>query len=71
MGEELPLEEMFTLFAKFGNKNSDGREITLTNCDKWMKQANVINKRVTTTDTAICFNKFKYDYNLFNPFSPI
>ncbi|XP_048489452.1 tubulin polymerization-promoting protein homolog [Plutella xylostella] len=54
------MEEIFKGYAKFGNPKSDGTQITLTNSDKWMKQAGVIdNKKITTTDTGICFSKFK------------
>lgn len=58
------LKTQFELFAKFGDTKADGKTITLTQCDKWMKQAQVIGKKITTTDTGICFNKFKY-VNLF------
>lgn len=55
------LEQQFILFSKFGDTKSDGKTITLTQCDKWMKQAKIIDgKKITTTDTGICFNKFKY-----------
>lgn len=54
------LEDMFKAFSKFGDTRSDGTHITLTQSDKWMKQASVIDgKKITTTDTGICFNKFK------------
>lgn len=53
------LDEQFILFSKFGDTKADGRTITLSQIDKWLKQANVLNKNLTTTDTAICFNKLK------------
>ncbi|XP_076263251.1 tubulin polymerization-promoting protein homolog [Rhynchophorus ferrugineus] len=54
------LEEQFKLFSKFGDPKSDGRQITLSNSDKWMKQAKVIDgKKITTTDTGIYFKKLK------------
>uniref|UniRef100_A0A1B6JCI0 TPPP family protein n=1 Tax=Homalodisca liturata TaxID=320908 RepID=A0A1B6JCI0_9HEMI len=54
------LEESFKAFAKFGDSRSDGTTITLTQSDKWMKQAMVIDgKKITTTDTGIAFNKFR------------
>ncbi|XP_069701591.1 tubulin polymerization-promoting protein homolog [Periplaneta americana] len=54
------LKSMFEAFSKFGDTKSVGKTITLTQCDKWFKQAKVIDgKKITTTDTAICFNKFK------------
>ncbi|KAJ3662369.1 hypothetical protein Zmor_006723 [Zophobas morio] len=56
----MSLEQQFVNFSKFGDTKSDGRTITLTQIDKWLKQAQVIGKKITTTDTGICFNKFKY-----------
>jgi len=54
------LESQFVAFSKFGDSKSDGKTITLTNSDKWMKQAHVIDgKHITTTDTGIAFNKHK------------
>lgn len=51
----------FKAFSKFGDTKSDGRYITLTQSDKWMKQAKVVDgKKITTTDTGIYFKKFKY-----------
>lgn len=55
----MKLDQQFINFSKFGDTKSDGKTITLTQIDKWMKQANVIDKNLTTTDTGICFNKFK------------
>lgn len=57
----MSLPEQFVNFSKFGDSKSDGKTITLTQIDKWLKQAKVIDgKKITTTDTGICFNKFKY-----------
>lgn len=54
------LGNIFKDYAKFGNSKSDGKNITLTNLDKWLKEANIIDgKNVTTTDTAILFHRFK------------
>ena len=53
------LKEQFTAFSKFGDCKSDGKHITLSQSDKWMKQAKVIDKQITTTDTGIHFKKFK------------
>lgn len=56
----MALEKTFYEYAKFGATKSDGKEITLSNSDKWMKEAGIIDgKKVTTTDTGICFSKFK------------
>ncbi|XP_037904955.1 tubulin polymerization-promoting protein homolog isoform X2 [Hermetia illucens] len=53
------LKESFKAFAKFGDIKSDGKHITLSQSDKWMKQAKVIDKKITTTDTGIYFKKLK------------
>lgn len=64
-------KESFKAFSKFGDIKSDGKLITLSQSDKWMKQAKVIDKKITTTDTAIHFKKLKslkisfVDYNKF------
>jgi len=53
----------FKAFSKFGEPKSDGKLITLSQSDKWMKQAKVIDgKKITTTDTGIYFKKHKYSY---------
>lgn len=52
-------KESFKAFSKFGDSKSDGKHITLSQSDKWMKQAKVIDKKITTTDTAIHFKKLK------------
>lgn len=50
----------FKAFSKFGDIKSDGKLITLSQSDKWMKQAKVIDgKKITTTDTGIYFKKHK------------
>lgn len=54
----------FKAFSKFGDPKSDGKLITLSQSDKWMKQAKVIDgKKITTTDTGIYFKKHKYTYS--------
>jgi hypothetical protein len=52
-------KEQFKAFSKFGDVKSDGKFITLSQSDKWMKQAHVIDKKITTTDTGIHFKKLK------------
>lgn len=52
-------KEQFKAFSKFGDTKSDGKQITLSQSDKWMKQAKVIDKKITTTDTGIHFKKLK------------
>ena len=52
------LHHQFHLFSRFGESGSDGSQITLTQTDKWLRQAKVIDGwKVTTTDTAIAFRK--------------
>ncbi|XP_068247484.1 tubulin polymerization-promoting protein homolog [Palaemon carinicauda] len=58
--KQLTLREQFRNFSKFGDTKSDGKLLTLSQSDKWFKQAKVIDgKTITTTDTAITFNKLK------------
>ena len=46
--------ENFKAFSKFGDIKSLGNAITLSNSDKWFKQAKIIDgKKITTTDTGI------------------
>ena len=52
-------KDQFKAFSKFGDVKSDGKMITLSQSDKWMKQASVIDKKITTTDTGIHFKKLK------------
>ncbi|XP_075224119.1 tubulin polymerization-promoting protein-like isoform X2 [Lycorma delicatula] len=53
-------KECFRAFSKFGDTKSDGKFITLSQSDKWMKQAKIIDgKKITTTDSGIYFKKFK------------
>lgn len=52
-------ENQFEAFSKFGDSKSNGSAITLSQSDKWMKQANIFGKKITTTDTAIHFRKLK------------
>jgi len=55
-----PLTDQFRAFAKFGDSKADGKVISLSQSDKWMKQAKVIDaKKITSTDTGIHFKKFK------------
>ncbi|XP_049809935.1 tubulin polymerization-promoting protein homolog [Schistocerca nitens] len=50
----------FRAFSRFGDPKSDGRALTLSQSDKWLKQARVVDgKKVTTTDTGIYFKKLK------------
>ena len=52
------LLDQFQMFSKFGDSTSDGSQITLTQSDRWLRQAKVIDGgNVTTTDTAIAFRK--------------
>lgn len=33
-----PFQEQFRAFAKFGDSKADGKQISLSQSDKWMKQ---------------------------------
>lgn len=46
-------------------QGSDTHAINLNQSDKWLRQANVLDKKITTTDTGIAFNKFKLKYLTF------
>ncbi|ENN75258.1 tubulin polymerization-promoting protein homolog [Dendroctonus ponderosae] len=59
MAQSIKLDQQFINFAKFGDTKADGKTITLTQVDKWFKQAQVFDKKLTQTDTGIAFNKFK------------
>ena len=55
-----PLADQFRAYAKFGDSKADGKVISLSQSDKWMKQAKVIDgKKITSTDTGIYFKKLK------------
>ncbi|XP_022645035.1 uncharacterized protein LOC111243547 [Varroa destructor] len=50
--------DMFKTFAKFGDSKGAGDLMSLSNSDRWWKQARVIDgRRLTTTDTGIYFRK--------------
>ena len=52
------LHGQFELFSKFGESGSSGSKITLSQSDRWLRQAKVIDGwSVTTIDTAIAFRK--------------
>ncbi|KAJ9578532.1 hypothetical protein L9F63_005261 [Diploptera punctata] len=57
-GKSSSFKAQFKAFSKFGDIKSDGKHVTLSQSDKWMKQAKVIDgKKITTTDTGIYFKK--------------
>ena len=68
------LHDQFWLFSKFGSSGSDGAEITLSQSDKWLRQATVIDGwNITTIDTAVAFRKISrgaiwLDYNAWRLF---
>ncbi|XP_055345492.1 tubulin polymerization-promoting protein family member 2-like isoform X2 [Paramacrobiotus metropolitanus] len=51
------LNEGFKNYGKFGDRNFTGNNMTLKNVDKWLKEAGVIGKTITTTDTSIAFKQ--------------
>lgn len=54
------LEQQFASFARYGTTDKYEKTITLTQIDRWLIQANVLDgKKVTKVDTGVLFNKFK------------
>lgn len=53
------ISSKFMEYAKMADPKSDGKFINLQTSDKWMQQANLLNKDLTTTDTANAFAKLK------------
>lgn len=54
------LDQQFFNFAKFGDPKADGKTITLSKSDKWLRQANILDDdKITMTDTGIVFSRFK------------
>ncbi|XP_055341128.1 tubulin polymerization-promoting protein family member 2-like [Paramacrobiotus metropolitanus] len=51
------LKPGFDAYGKFGDKNFSGNNMALKNADKWLKEADVLGKKITTTDTSITFKK--------------
>ncbi|KAL2728100.1 tubulin polymerization-promoting protein isoform X2 [Vespula maculifrons] len=49
-------ESQFTAYAKYSNTKSDGRYISLSQSNKWMRQANIFTDKLTQADTEIHFN---------------
>ena len=63
----MSMRDLFVHFSRYGDPHASGQHITLSQSDKWMKQAGVIdNWNVTATDTAIAFRKIsRYTYSPF------
>ncbi|KAB0796792.1 hypothetical protein PPYR_10853 [Photinus pyralis] len=60
MALNVTLKQQFEFFARYGAKGTDGDKITLTNTDYWLRQAKILDDRkVTLTDTGVCFNKMR------------
>ena len=62
--EQPTLAAQFRKFCVFGltplqSTPQATTHITLSNADKWFKQAGVFTKSLTTTDSSICFSKLK------------
>ncbi|OQV16053.1 putative Tubulin polymerization-promoting protein-like protein [Hypsibius exemplaris] len=51
------LKAGFGAFGKFGDRTFTGNNMALKNADKWLKEAEVLGKKITTTDTSITFKK--------------
>ena len=55
---EKNLHSQFVSFAKFGDSGATGKRITLSQSDRWLRQAKVIDGwDLTMIDTAIAFRK--------------
>lgn len=52
-------ESQFTAYAKYSNTKSDGRYISLSQSNKWMRQANIFTDKLTQADTEIHFNNLQ------------
>ncbi|CAL1265153.1 unnamed protein product [Larinioides sclopetarius] len=63
----MSFQQLFRLYAKFGDTNKSGETMSLTNSDRWLRQSKIIdNRRISTTDTGIYFKqvaKFKKSLN--------
>lgn len=56
----IKLDQQFVNFAKYGDSAKiDGKTIMLSQIDKWFIQANIIDRKLTLTDTGLTFSKFK------------
>lgn len=54
------IPSLFEIYSKFGDRQSDGTNITSKNVDKWLKQAGLVGvpkAKFTPADTAITFSK--------------
>ena len=52
------IQSHFELFSKFGDSGSNGSQITLSQSDRWLMKAKVIDGwNLTTIDTAIAITK--------------
>lgn len=51
------LKAGFEAFGKFGDRAFTGNNMALKNADKWLKEAEVLGRKITTTDTSITFKK--------------
>ncbi|CAH2007541.1 unnamed protein product [Acanthoscelides obtectus] len=59
MAGSTKLDQQFIYFAKFGSEKADGKTITIIQIDKWFKQAELFDRRLTMTDTGVLFNEFE------------
>ncbi|KAL2726700.1 tubulin polymerization-promoting protein isoform X2 [Vespula squamosa] len=48
-------ESQFTAYAKYSNSKSDGRFISLSQSNKWMRQADIFTDKFTQADTELHF----------------
>ena len=61
--DEDKLKNLFQVYSKVGDRNSDGSTIKLSQSDKWLKEAGIIRRGgslgggLSTTDTGIAFRR--------------
>jgi hypothetical protein len=53
------LERIFSAFCRYEAPKSDGKELNLSNCEKWMEQANLLNDQLTAEDLRTTFKKYR------------
>ena len=55
--DDKAMKSRWEAFARFGAGNATATEITGKNLDKWLKDAGVLDKHISTTMTGIAFSK--------------
>jgi p25-alpha len=53
------LERIFSAFSRYGAPKSDGKELSLKSCEKWMEQANLLDESISSEDLRLLYKKFR------------